>query len=229
MKPRRTRNSSKVNLIISFTFHALIVVALFVFAAREGLLGKKLKSIAVVMVPKEKPPEKPKEKPPEPKAEPPKEVAKANSPPQLAPPDPVKVATAPPPMVAPAAAPPSTALPSFDFSDGAKEVTTSSDPIVLYKGLVEYALRSRWNRPEGLADDAFVAEVEVSVDAEGKLKGYDWRKGSGDPRWDDSVKLALNQTRAISRKPPKNFPEKFLVRFDIEAAKTEPLIQASAR
>ena len=67
---RKKRNSSKVNLLISFIFHTLIVVVMFYFAARQGLLGKQMKKIAVEMV-KEKPPEKPKE-PEKPKAEPPK-------------------------------------------------------------------------------------------------------------------------------------------------------------
>jgi len=57
---RERRNSSRVNLLIAFAFHAAIVVALVYFAAREGLLGKQLKKIAVEMV-REKPPEKPKE------------------------------------------------------------------------------------------------------------------------------------------------------------------------
>ena len=69
-QPRKKRNSSKVNLLISFIFHALIVVVMFYFAARQGLLGKQMKKIAVEMV-KEKPPEKPKE-PEKPKVEPPK-------------------------------------------------------------------------------------------------------------------------------------------------------------
>ena len=63
----------------------MLVGALFYFAAREGLLGKKIQKISVDMV-KEKPPEKPKE--PEkpkvgaaevrsPKIEPPKVVEEA--------------------------------------------------------------------------------------------------------------------------------------------------------
>jgi len=58
-QPRKVKNSSKVNLLISFIFHAVLVLALLYFAAREGLLGKKLEKISVQMV-KEKPPEKPK-------------------------------------------------------------------------------------------------------------------------------------------------------------------------
>ena len=97
-QPRKKRNSSKVNLMISFTFHAVLVLALFYFAARQGLLGKQLKKISIEMV-KEKPPEKPKE-PEKPKVEPPKvelpkvvekprvvEEAKAAPPPVTAPPD----------------------------------------------------------------------------------------------------------------------------------------------
>ena len=44
---RKRRNSSKVNLLISLAFHAVIVLALAYFAAREGLLGKQLKKIAI--------------------------------------------------------------------------------------------------------------------------------------------------------------------------------------
>ena len=44
-----------------------------------------------------------------------------------------------------------------------------------------------------------------------------------------SVRKAVASTKAVSRPPPKGFPGKFLVRFDVEATKTEPVIQASAR
>jgi hypothetical protein len=43
-------------------------------------------------------------------------------------------------------------------------VQTSSDPVQLYKGFVEYTLRSKWNRPLDMDDASFVAEVEVNVD-----------------------------------------------------------------
>ena len=69
-QPRKKRNSSKVNLLISFIFHATLVLTLLYFAAREGLLGKQIQKISVEMI-KEKPPEKPKE-PEKPKVEPPK-------------------------------------------------------------------------------------------------------------------------------------------------------------
>src|SRR5471032_452555 len=110
-QPRKKRNSSRVNLIISFIFHAALVLVLFYFAARQGLLGKKLNKIAVQMI-KEKPPEKPKEPP---KVEPPKV-----EPPKVVTP---KIAEAPkveaPPVVAPpVVAPPNSELPSFEFGGG---------------------------------------------------------------------------------------------------------------
>ena len=81
-QPRKKRNSSKVNLLISFIFHAVLVLVLAYFAARQGLLGKQLKKISIEMV-KEKPPEKPKEPPKvePPKVEPPKVVEAPKAPP----------------------------------------------------------------------------------------------------------------------------------------------------
>ena len=228
MIQRRKVNSSKVNLTISLIFHTLILSVAFFFAAREGMLGKKLKQITVTMVPKEKKPEPPKEKPAEAKPEPQK-VAEA---PKAAVPALAKVETAaapPPASEVPMVAPPAADLPAFEFHDGAKEVQTTTDAGAIYKGLVEYALRSRWNRPEDMPDELYIAEVDVQIDSAGHLTGYDWLKGSGDLRWDNSVKQALAQTKVFSRPPPKGFPDKFLVRFDVEATKTQPLLQASSR
>ena len=70
---RKKRNSSKVNLLISFIFHATLVLTLLYFAARQGLLGKQIQKISVELVNQEKPTEKPKE-PEKPKEEPPKVV-----------------------------------------------------------------------------------------------------------------------------------------------------------
>ncbi|MGA2173950.1 MAG: TonB C-terminal domain-containing protein [Verrucomicrobiota bacterium] len=221
-KQRKPRNSSKVNLLISLAFHGVIILALVFFAARQGLLGKQIKKIAVEMV-REKPPQKPKEpeKPKEepPKVEPPKlaETPKIESPRETAPP-PASLAMAAPPAMAPAPVDVS----SFVF-EGGKAVETSSDPVQLYKGSLEYLLRSRWDRPTDLDDQSFVAEVEVSVDHSGQIANPVWKKGSGDKRWDDSVRQALARTRSASRPPPANFPPRVLVRFDVVA--TEPIVQ----
>ncbi len=230
MATPRKKNSSRTGLIISAIFHAAVILLLFFFAAREGILGKKLKSIAVVMVPKQKPPEKPpeppKEKPPEPTPQPPKQEAKATPPPQAPPPQAAAAKPATQSLVAPPAAPPPAGLPSFEFSDGAKQVQTSSDPHVLYKGMVESALRARWTRPDDIEDSLFSAEVELAVDPTGKITGYEWKKGSGDTRWDDSVKRVLKGTQSLNRPPPKGFPSRFLVRFDVVSEATEPVMEA---
>jgi TonB family protein len=218
---RKPRNSSKVNLLISMTFHGLLVVAVLYFAARQGLLGKQLRKIAVEMV-KEKPPEKPKE-PEKPKDEPPKvEQPKLVQAPKIEPPR--EVAPPPPSGLAapPAAAPPPVDVPSFAF-DGGRPVETTSDPVQIYKGLVEYSLRSRWNRPEDEDDHGFVAEVEISVDRSGQISNPVWKKSSGDKRWDASVRDVLAQVKSISHAPPTNFPPRVVVRFDVVVP--EPIIQ----
>ncbi len=228
MIQRRKRNSSRVNLTVSVIFHSALIVAVVFFAAREGMLGKKLKQITVTMVPKEKKPEPPKEKAPEPKAEPPKVTQTPKTVVAAAPPK-VETAALPPAEAPPAVAPAPVSLPAFEFNDGAHEVQSVSDANALYKGLIEHALRSRWDRPEDLADEKFVAEVELNISPAGQLNGYTWLKGSGNARWDDSVKTALARTKAMSRPPPKGFPEKFHVRFDVESLQTEDAMQLSSR
>ena len=216
-KPRKTKNSSRVNLMISFAFHAVLVLVLFYFAAREGLLGKKLNTIAVHMI-KEKPPEKPKPEPPKvetPKIEPPKvETPKIVEAPKMQ----------APPVVAPSVvAPANSELPSFEFGGG-KAVETSSDPVQLYKGYMEYVLRQKWNRPDDEADDDFVAEVAVSVDRQGNIENPTWLKGSGEEKWDATVKQVFNVVKNIDRPPPTNFPSRVTIRFDVQEA-TEPVLQ----
>ena len=212
-QPRKQRNSSKVNLLISFAFHALLVIGLLYFAARSGMLGKQIQKITVTME-KEKPPEKPPAppKPPEPPkiVEPPKVVEAP------------KAVAAPPVVAPPVVAPPAAELPSFDF-DGGKLVQSSSDPVQLYKGLLEYSLRSKWNRPEDMADEAFIAEVEVTVDRTGKISSPKWQKGSGNTVWDDSVRQAIAATTSLNRPPPTNFPARVVVRFDVQE-ETEPIL-----
>jgi TonB family protein len=214
---RQKRNSSKVNLLISFTFHALIVVVGLYFAARGGLLGKQIQKISVEMI-KEKPPEKPKvaEKP---KVEPPKEAPKLAAAPKVEPPKEAPPSATAPPTVAPPAA----ELPSFEF-EGGKTVESSSDPVQLYKGLLEYAFRSKWDRPENLHDDTYVAEVGVTVDREGQITGVEWLKGSGNPVWDNSVHRAIAAMTKMDSAPPTNFPPNVVIRFDVQQ-ETEPVLQ----
>ncbi len=213
-KPKPKPNSSKVNLTISAVVHGVIIVALIYFAAREGYLGKKIQTITVTKVVEKKPePEKPKEPPKvePPKVEPPKvAVPKVETPKVAAP-------VVAPPVVAPAAV----EVPSFDFGGG-KTVLSENDPVQLYKGYIEYVLRSKWNRPENLPDDNYAVDVAVNVDPQGRLTQSQWLKGSGDAQWDQTVKDVFKIVTQIDRRPPTNFPAHVTIRFDVQEA-TEPV------
>ncbi|MBX3746687.1 MAG: TonB C-terminal domain-containing protein [Verrucomicrobiae bacterium] len=223
-KPRKRRNSSKVNLLISFVFHGAILLGLFYFAAREGLLGTQLKTIAVQMIKESEP-----EPPDEPGPEPAPEVPLDELPPEPEPEVNVRTAVAPPAQTPPpaaltappAVAPPAAQLPSFAF-EGGRAVQVSTDPLQLYKGVVEYALRSRWNRPVDVADNTFVAEVEVGIDRTGRISDPSWKRSSGHARWDESVRAAIAATPSVNRPPPEDFPARVLVRFDVQEVTEEP-------
>jgi periplasmic protein TonB len=223
---RKKRNSSKVNLVISVIFHGTLIGLVFFFAAHEGLVGKRMQALTATLVPKQKKPEPPKAKPVEPKVEPPK-VAETPKP-AVAPPK-VETAAAPPPEAAPAVAPPAVVLPDMSFSDGAHVVQSTSDPVEIYKSVVERSLKSRWSRPDDIDDSDFTAEVELNIDSQGRVLSHRWLNGSGNTVWDDSVKAAVAKTKTIGQAPPRGFPDKFIVRFDVTTAPAENGFQLSSR
>jgi len=139
----------------------------------------------------------------------PAEVAKIEAPRNLAPPPP---SSATPPAIAP----PPAEIPAFVF-EGGKTVVTTSDPVQLYKGLLESSLRFNWDRPKDMDDHTNVAEVEVAVDQKGEITSPIWKKTSGQKQWDESVRLAIANTKKVSHPPPTNFPPRVVVRFDVEA------------
>src|SRR5664279_4038256 len=136
---RKRRNSSKVNFIISFAFHATLALVVLYFAARQGWLGKQAQNLSVELVKKEKPKEKPKE-PEKPKEEPPKPV---ETPKPVEAPKPAETVKAPPPVAPPTVAPPAAEIPSFIFEGG--RAVISGDPVDVYKNALETAFRLRWN------------------------------------------------------------------------------------
>ncbi|HTR43789.1 MAG TPA: energy transducer TonB, partial [Pseudomonadales bacterium] len=205
-QPRKKKNSSRVNLLISFVFHAVLLAVLLYFAARSGILGHQLQKISVQLI---KEPPKPKPPPPPPRVEPPKVTEQ----PKIAP-KPVEEAKAPT-AAPPVTAPPAQELPAFDF-DGGKAVDTSSDPVQIYKGALEYAFRSKWARPDNMNDSAYVAEVQVSVNRDGEISNPQWEKGSGNTVWDDSVRKAIAAVKSLDRPPPTNFPPSITIRFDVQ-------------
>ena len=224
MSQRRKRDSSKVNLVISFIFHSLLILGVFYFAARQGVMGDKMKSL-VATLEQQKPKETPKPKE-EPKVEQAKQIEQPK--PVAAPtPTPQTQVATPPPVEAPPASAPPTIDATF-FSDGAKAVVEVSDPKLIYKGTIERVLRSNWDRPEDARDDEFVAEVELSIAKDGKVTGSRWVKGSGDARWDKSVKAAVAATKVISTPPPAGFPATFMARFDVEMTRTEEVLRVSS-
>jgi TonB family protein len=213
-QPKKKKNSSKANLIISAVVHGILVAVLFYFAAKEGLLGKKIKDkMNVEVVKKEKPPE-----PPKPKAEPPK-----IEPPKIEPPktEAPKTETVKAPVAVPVVAPPAD-VPAMEGFYG-KEVDSENDPVQLYKGYMEYTLRTKWDRPDNLDDDQYVAEVAVNVDKQGNLTASQWLKGSGNAKWDQSVKDVFATVSNIGKPPPTNFPPTVTIRFDVET-EDEPLM-----
>jgi len=217
-QPRKKRNSSRVNFLISFTIHATLVLVMFYFAARQGWLGKQLKTFTVTLE-KPKPPEKPKE-PDKPKPELPKMV---ETPKPAETPKPVETATAPPPVVQQTVAPPPAELPSFDAGGGQEVV--SGDAVQVYKGYMEYTLRSKWDKPDGMDDDNYIVEMSVPVDKDGRLGDPVLLKSSGNEKWDDSVKQVFNLVKNFDRPPPTNFPPKVIIRFDVQVEEAKPMLE----
>jgi TonB family protein len=119
-------------------------------------------------------------------------------------------------------APPAAEAPAIEGFYG-KEVVSENDPVQLYKGYIEYTLRSKWNRPDNMDDDKYVAEVAVNVDKAGNISQRQWLKGSGDEKWDQSVKDVFKAVSNIGRPPPTNFPPDVTVRFDVQE-ETEPVM-----
>jgi TonB family protein len=220
---RRTKNSTKVNLVWSLVFHGVIIAVVAYISARSGLLGHNVQEIFATIEKDKKPPEK---TPPPKFVEPPKDLQRSvMTPPSAAPP--MQAAAAPPAETGPTpvAPPPDTALGDAQYDPNASAVQSSTNAAVdYYKNWVEYTIRANWDRPTEMADDNYVAEVDVTLDGNGRITSTDWVKGSGNPKWDESVRAAISGTKEIDRPPPKGFPPTFRVRFDVVAA-TEPLVQ----
>ncbi|HZQ45697.1 MAG TPA: energy transducer TonB [Verrucomicrobiae bacterium] len=219
-QPRKPRNSSKINLIISLAFHGVLVFFVLYFAARSGVLGKTAQNLVIVKVKTEPP--KPKEVEKKKEEEPPKDE------PKIQPTEPPKMTathtvTAPPTGDAPAA-PAAVEVPSFVFGGGT--VVNDADPVTIYKSLLQSSLTARWKRPDmGDKDKDYVAEVQVNIDPSGHISNPVMVKASGNKTWDDSVSQAIAETKQMSKSPPKGFPNKVTVKFDIAEEKADSLFQ----
>jgi len=209
------RRSFNSGLLVSLVFHIVVIGLLAWFAAREGMLGQPLKQITVRLLPPPAPDQPP---PPEkPKPEPPKELSAPvaqPAPPKTSLPVPAPIPTPLPEPSAPAPAPAPAEMPALAFNGG-QTVQTETDPAALYRSYLEFSLRSRWNRPTDMADERFMAEIEVAVDAAGRISNPRWKRKSPNPRWDASVMDAIAQTPRLDRPPPAGFPLRVTVRFDV--------------
>lgn len=216
----RKRNSPRVNLTISLILHVLLFAAGAYWAAHEGILGKKIQELSLMLVPKEKKEEAKKD---EPKIEEKKVETKPAETEKVAAAPVQKLVAPPPPVIDTSiAAPPPVVDQSFVWVDP----DPAKDPKNIYAGQIEKSIRLRWERPKDLEDVDYAAEVELTLDSSGKILAFDWKKGSGNRSWDESVKLALANTTSVGAPPPKDFPNKFRVRFDVQAA-SEQLLSKS--
>ena len=68
-----------------------------------------------------------------------------------------------------------------------------------------------------LCTENYVAEVELVIDIKGKVESYKWLSVSGDKVWDASVKSVMDTVKIINKSPPKDFPHKLTVRFDVQS------------
>ena len=59
---------------------------------------------------------------------------------------------------------------------------------------------------------------------DGQIADPQWQKGSGDSRWDNSVREAIAAVTSMDRPPPTNFPPRVTIRFDVQQD-TEPVLQ----
>ena len=192
------------NLIIAAIFHVLIIVPLIFFASHEGMLGKKMKTLSVIMMPKPKV-EEVKPRTEQPRVETPK-VALPTEQPKAVP----QTVQAPLPTASPAVAPPPAEMPAIDFPDGAKEVNTVTDPIRLYSALIESQFRSHWNTPQS----DYETLVEMSITPKGEVAPIAFVSNTGDKEWTKSVNDVLAKVKVLSRPPPKGFPTHFQIKFD---------------
>lgn len=202
------KNDKKITILVVFLLHLIGILALTFFASKEGVLGKKMQALAVVLVPKSEPV---KEKPVEKKIEVPV-IAKED---RMEAPKSVGVST-PKSVVVDAVAPSAAVLPSMEFSDGAKEVKTLTDPIQLYKKYVENVYLSRWNRPEIDGDLNFVSQIQITMDERGRIVSSSYLKLSGNKEWDNSVKQTVSPITMFSKVPPKGFPSTVIIQFDVQ-------------
>lgn len=216
---RHKSRQSRASLLISIVFHVVVVGLVAYLAARQGMLGKVAKDMVAVQVEEKKPtPQKPKDEP-----KPLPEKVNPDQKPNPVVQTPVPITTpapapqpgdAPPPVDAPAAADaPEMYIPNANAGGGGEVLT----PEESYRRTIQSVFLSVWDKPVGIDDSSFSADVEMTLDRRGRIEAARFVRGSGDSKWDDSVRAALNKIKDIGAPPPDKFPPSFSVRFDAVA------------
>ena len=205
---RKPRNSSKVNLLISLTFHSLIVLAVLLFCRARGLAGQAV----------EEDRRRDGQGETAGKAQGAGETkggpiaqggtAQAGRGPQAGriAQDRRKLRRPPPPW--PLRPPSLHPRPRRPPSSSRRKAVVDASPTRwnFTKDRSELALRSSWDRPQDMDDQSFVAE---SGGRGGFLRANrrsrSGRKAPGNKRWDDSVRQAIAKTRSVSRAAASQF------------------------
>ncbi len=210
---RHKHRQSKTSIIVSVVFHVVIVTLVAWLAARKGMFGEKVqKEIEAMEQEAKKPdPEKPKEQPK------PEVVKVEDAKPTVTPtttPVPVTDPTPLPGNVPPAVdAPNASDVPEM-FIPAAPTGPVITDKIERYRAVIQGAYLAVWDKPPGPDDANYAADVEISVDSRGRISDPKFIKGSGDSKWDATVKDALAKVKEVGEAPPDKFPQRFTVRFD---------------
>lgn len=209
---RHKHRQSRTSIVVSVLFHIALVGVVGWLAARKGMLGKVAQDMVAVQVEDKKPePEKPKEQPKP-------EVAKVEDPkPTVTPtatPAPVNDPTPSPANVPPAVDAPAAVDAPEMFIQAAPTGPVITDKIERYRAVIQGAYLAVWDKPPGPDDANYAADVEVTVDSRGRILDPKFVKGSGDSKWDATVKEALAKVKEVGEAPPDKFPQRFTVRFD---------------
>lgn len=210
---RHKHRQSRTSIIVSVVFHVVVVTLVAWLAARKGMFGEGVKKEIEALEQETKKPE-----PEKPKEQPKPEVAKVeDAKPTITPtttPAPVTDPTPSPSNVPPAVDAPEAADAPEMFIPAAPTGPVITDKIERYRAVIQGAYLAVWDKPPGPDDANYAADVEISVDSRGRISDPKFIKGSGDTKWDATVKDALAKVKEIGEAPPDKFPQRFTVRFD---------------
>jgi len=130
--------------------------------------------------------------------------------------------TAPTPTAAPKVAPPK---PAGQQAPDAKVVAGLLNEADQARIAILASLNGGPNINGAMKDDnGAPVDLNSLANRQGGISETQWLKGSGNEKWDDSVKQVFQVVKNIDRPPPTNFPPQVTIRFDVQE-ETEPVLQ----